>query len=147
IGPSTMPTTSGIQEQVTREELFNEAVNLLYICDFPPSNFAGGQILMSRLLRDYPPDRIVVLTSSRYLSVSPKEGRLLRTELSIPAVTVPSRPRGLPTITTASPTTKASELPRSRTERLKPAILTIARSRRSSVARTEMESKMSPVAV
>jgi glycosyltransferase involved in cell wall biosynthesis len=76
MGPSTMPATSGIQDQVTREELFNEAVNLLYICDFPPSNFSGGPVLMSRLLRGYPPDRIVVLTSSRYLSVSPKEGRL-----------------------------------------------------------------------
>jgi glycosyltransferase involved in cell wall biosynthesis len=84
MGPSTMPTTSGIQEQVTREELFNEAVNLLYICDFPPSNFAGGPILMSRLLRDYPPDRIVVLTSSRYLSVSPKEGRLACSHIAFP---------------------------------------------------------------
>src|ERR1039458_6411494 len=79
-----MPTTSGIQEQVTREELFNEAVNLLYICDFPPSNFAGGPILMSRLLRDYPPDRIVVLTSSRYLRVSPKEGRLACPHIAFP---------------------------------------------------------------
>src|ERR1035438_4054510 len=84
IGPSTMPTTSGIQEQVTREELFGEAVNLLYICDFPPSNFAGGPILMSRLLRDYPPDHIVVLTSSRYLRVSPKEGRLACPHIAFP---------------------------------------------------------------
>jgi glycosyltransferase involved in cell wall biosynthesis len=84
MGPSTMPTTSGIQDQVTREELFNEAVNLLYICDFPPSNFAGGPILMSRLLRDYPPDRIVVLTSSRYLRVSPKEGRLACPHIAFP---------------------------------------------------------------
>jgi glycosyltransferase involved in cell wall biosynthesis len=79
-----MPTTSGIQEQVTREELFNEAVNLLYICDFPPSNFAGGPILMSRLLRDYPPDHIVVLTSSRYMRVSPKEGRLACPHIAFP---------------------------------------------------------------
>src|ERR1035437_7068947 len=84
MGPSTMPTTSGIQEHLAREESFNEAVNLLYICDFPPSNFAGGPILMSRLLRDYAPDRIVVLTSSRYLSVSPKEGRLACPHIAFP---------------------------------------------------------------
>jgi len=79
-----MPTTSGIQEHVTREESFNEAINLLYICDFPPSNFAGGPILMSRLLRDYPPDHIVVLTSSRYIRVSPKEGRLACPHIAFP---------------------------------------------------------------
>jgi glycosyltransferase involved in cell wall biosynthesis len=79
-----MPTTSGIRKQVTREELFNEAINLLYICDFPPSNLAGGPILISRLLRDYPPDRIVVLTSSRHLRVSPKEGRLACPHIAFP---------------------------------------------------------------
>jgi glycosyltransferase involved in cell wall biosynthesis len=84
MGPSTMPTTSGIQEQVTRGDLFDEAVNLLYVCDFPPSNFAGGPILMSRLLQDYPPDRIVVLTSSRYLRVSPEEGRLTCAHIAFP---------------------------------------------------------------
>ena len=50
----------------------NTAVNLLFMCDFPPSNLAGGSILMSRLLQDYPPDRITVLASSRYLHVSPE---------------------------------------------------------------------------
>ncbi|MHB8216507.1 MAG: glycosyltransferase [Candidatus Sulfotelmatobacter sp.] len=64
--------------QIDREEAeaAGEAVRLLYICDFPPSNLAGGSILMSRLLLDYPPHRIAVLTSSRYLRVSPQEGRL-----------------------------------------------------------------------
>jgi glycosyltransferase involved in cell wall biosynthesis len=79
-----MPTTSGIQEQLTREEFSHKGVNLLYICDFPPSNLAGGPILMSRLLRDYPPDRIVVMTSSRYSRVSPKEGRLACPHIAFP---------------------------------------------------------------
>ena len=85
MGPGTIPTTSGIQKQVAREDLFDEAVNLLYICDFPPSNLAGGPILMSRLLWDYPPDRILVLTSSRYVRISPKEGRLACPHIAIPA--------------------------------------------------------------
>jgi glycosyltransferase involved in cell wall biosynthesis len=79
-----MIATSGIQERLTREGSSEEAVNLLYICDFPPSNFAGGPILMSRLLRNYPPDRIVVLTSSRYLRASPKEGRLTCDHIAFP---------------------------------------------------------------
>src|ERR1700719_3870968 len=70
---------SGISSvQMGREDAkaAGEAARLLYICDFPPSNLAGGSILMSRLLQDYPPDRIAVLTGSRYLRVSPEEGRL-----------------------------------------------------------------------
>ena len=72
--------------QIDREEeqAAGQTVRLLYICDFPPSNFAGGPILMSRLLQDYPPDRVVVLTSSRYLSVSPKEGRLACPHIAFP---------------------------------------------------------------
>jgi len=60
------------------------AGSLLYICDFLPSNLAGGPILMSRLLQDYPPDRLVVLTSSRYLRVSPQEGRLACDHIAFP---------------------------------------------------------------
>jgi len=54
----------------------NTAVNLLFMCDFPPSNLAGGSILASRLLADYPVSRLLVLTGSMYIRISPKEGRL-----------------------------------------------------------------------
>src|ERR1700728_848126 len=87
MGPSTMPTASGMQEHLTVEASPDEAVNLLFICDFPPSNLAGGPILTSRLLRDYPAGRIVVLTSSRYLRVSPKEGRLACAHVAFPTTT------------------------------------------------------------
>lgn len=50
--------------------------NLLYFCDFPPSNLRGGTILLSRLLADYSPERITVLVGSYYDKVSPAEGRL-----------------------------------------------------------------------
>jgi glycosyltransferase involved in cell wall biosynthesis len=73
-----------MQEHLTVEASPDEAVNLLFICDFPPSNLAGGPILMSRLLRDYPSDRMVVLTSSRYLRVSPNEGRLICDHIAFP---------------------------------------------------------------
>jgi glycosyltransferase involved in cell wall biosynthesis len=52
------------------------AVNLLFMCDFPPSNLAGGPILISRLLAGYPVSRILVLTASRFFRLSPLEGRL-----------------------------------------------------------------------
>jgi len=87
MGQGTVSVASGIQGQVTREEVSEEAVNLIYICDFPPSNLAGGPILTSRLLRDYPPGRVVVLTSSRYLRVSPKEGRLACAHVAFPTTT------------------------------------------------------------
>jgi glycosyltransferase involved in cell wall biosynthesis len=61
-----------------------QAVRLLYVCDWPPSNFGGGPILMSRLLREYPPDTITVLTSTRFARVSPKEGRLECDEITVP---------------------------------------------------------------
>jgi glycosyltransferase involved in cell wall biosynthesis len=72
--------------QMDREEEkgAGEAVRLLYIGDFPPSNHSGGAILMSRLLQDYPPDRVAVLTSSRYLRVSPQEGRLTCDHIAFP---------------------------------------------------------------
>ena len=82
MGP--MPTASEMQGHLTSERPFAGPVNLLYVCDFPPSNFAGGPILVSRLLSDYPPDRIVVLTASRYLRVSPKEGRLACDHIAFP---------------------------------------------------------------
>lgn len=60
------------------------AVRLLYVCDWPPSNLAGGPILMSRLLSEYPPDAITVLTSTRFARVSPREGRLACDEIVVP---------------------------------------------------------------
>jgi glycosyltransferase involved in cell wall biosynthesis len=72
--------------QIDREEgkAAEETARMLYICDFPPSNLAGGAILMSRLLQDYPEDRVAVVTSSRYLRVSPEEGRLACDHISFP---------------------------------------------------------------
>jgi glycosyltransferase involved in cell wall biosynthesis len=58
-------------------------VNLLYVCDFPPSNLGGGPILMSRLLREYPSDSIAVLTSDRFRRISPSEGRLACDEVTV----------------------------------------------------------------
>ena len=49
---------------------------LLYVCDFPPSNLRGGTILMSRLLQDYPPERITILAGSAYTHSSPQDGRI-----------------------------------------------------------------------
>lgn len=60
------------------------AVNLLFMCDFPPSNLAGGSILISRLLADYPVSRLSVLTGSHYFRISPPEGRLACEHLVFP---------------------------------------------------------------
>ena len=79
-----MSGTSTVQMDREDEKAAAEAVRLLYICDFPPSNLAGGSILMSRLLQDYPPNRVVVLTSSRYMRVSPQEGRLACDHIEFP---------------------------------------------------------------
>ena len=84
MGQSAMPVASASQGHVSREGSFERAVNLLYMCDFPPSNLAGGPILTSRLLRDYPPNRMLVLASSRYLRVSPEEGRLACAHVAFP---------------------------------------------------------------
>lgn len=67
-----------------QEKAAPEAARLLYICDFPPSNLAGGAILVSRLLQDYPSDQITVLASSRYLKMSPQEGRLACDHIAFP---------------------------------------------------------------
>jgi len=71
-----MSGISTVQKDREEENATGKAVRLLYMCDFPPSNHSGGSILMSRLLQDYPSDRVAILTSSRYLRVSPQEGRL-----------------------------------------------------------------------
>lgn len=67
-----------------KERVAGQAVRLLYVCDWPPSNFGGGPILMSRLLREYPLEAIAVLTSTRFARVSPKEGRLECDEITVP---------------------------------------------------------------
>src|SRR3954469_18627963 len=66
------------------KQMSGQSVRLLYVCDWPPSNFGGGPILMSRLLREYPADTITVLTSTRFARVSPKEGRLECDEITVP---------------------------------------------------------------
>ena len=70
-------------EIICEEDVPAQVVRLLYICDFPPSNLGGGPILMSRLLSEYPPDSIAVLTSTRYARVSPQEGRLSCDEITV----------------------------------------------------------------
>lgn len=78
-----MPTASGMHKQLTPQGTCDAVVDLLYMCDFPPSNLAGGPILMSRLLCEYPPDSLTVLTSTRYARVSPREGRLSCDEITV----------------------------------------------------------------
>lgn len=39
---------------------------LLVLCDFPPSHFRGGTILMRRLLAEWPSKRLAVLASSQF---------------------------------------------------------------------------------
>lgn len=39
---------------------------LLYFCDFPPANSGGGAVLIARLLRDYPRDRLSGIVGSTY---------------------------------------------------------------------------------
>jgi glycosyltransferase involved in cell wall biosynthesis len=85
MGRSTIPADVGIREDQVQP--LYKAVSVLFMCDFPPSNLAGGPILLSRLLRDYPTDRIVVLSSSRYLRASPKEGRLGCDHIAFPTTT------------------------------------------------------------
>jgi glycosyltransferase involved in cell wall biosynthesis len=75
---------SSVQMCREGEKAAGEAARLLYICDFPPSNLAGGAILVSRLLQDYPSDQVTVLASSRYLRVSPQEGRLACDHIAFP---------------------------------------------------------------
>jgi glycosyltransferase involved in cell wall biosynthesis len=55
---------------------FVNSTNILFVCDFPPSNHQGGSILASRLLSDYPANRLTVLTGTAGSSAAPGEGRL-----------------------------------------------------------------------
>lgn len=85
-----MPTTYAessvaFSEPKTQEVVAKvEAVPILFMCDFPPSNLRGGSVLISRLLEDYPRNRMVVLTGSYYDKVSPLEGRLSCKQIVFP---------------------------------------------------------------
>jgi glycosyltransferase involved in cell wall biosynthesis len=61
------------------------AVNLLYICEFPPCNYHGGAILMHRLLKDYPPDRLIVFTSRNGLQAARVPDRLTCRHVAFPS--------------------------------------------------------------
>lgn len=52
------------------------AAELLYVCDFPPSNDSGGPILMKRLLQEYAPDHVIVFTNSEAFRVCQPADRL-----------------------------------------------------------------------
>lgn len=56
--------------------MYNNLPNILYLADFPPSNLNGGSILFSRLLGDYPINKILIITGSTYVKLSPTEGRI-----------------------------------------------------------------------
>ncbi len=49
---------------------------LLYFVDFPPSSHGGGESIMSRLLGEYPPGKIIMLVGSKAMRRISKEGRL-----------------------------------------------------------------------
>ena len=76
---------SSAQLQQETEVAAAPAVNLLYICEFPPCNYHGGAILMHRLLKDYPPDRIVVFTTKSGLQASPVPDRLTCRHVAFPS--------------------------------------------------------------
>lgn len=65
--------------------------HLLLLYDFPPSNAWGGLILIGRLLADYPPDKITILTSSYAHKAYPENGRLHCDHITFPV----TRPRRL----------------------------------------------------
>ncbi len=75
-----------IQVQPERELAGTPAVSLLYICEFPPCNYHGGAILMHRLLKDYPPGRIIVFTSKPGLEASRVLDRLSCQHRTFPSV-------------------------------------------------------------
>jgi len=75
---------SRAQLQPEPELAATPAVNLLYICEFPPCNYHGGAILMHRLLENYPPDRIIVFTSRRGLQTSRVSDRLTCRHVAFP---------------------------------------------------------------
>lgn len=57
---------------------------ILFICDFPPSNHQGGSILASRLLGDYPAGSLTIVTGTAGFNASPAEGRLNHLHILFP---------------------------------------------------------------
>ena len=60
--------------------------NILFVCDFPPSNHQGGSILAARLLADYPVDRLTVMTGTAGLKAAPREGQLRCRHILFPTI-------------------------------------------------------------
>lgn len=56
----------------------------MFIAEYPPSNLGGGPTLMSRLWKDYPKDRLTIVTTSFYDSVAPEEGRVDSKRITLP---------------------------------------------------------------
>lgn len=82
--PTTYAESSVAFSEARTREVVAEVVPILFMCDFPPSNLRGGSVLISRLLEDYPRNRMVVLTGSYYEKVSPLEGRLSCKQIVFP---------------------------------------------------------------
>lgn len=57
---------------------------ILFVCDFPPSNHQGGSILASRLLTDYPANSLTILAGTTGFNASPREGRMDRLHVLFP---------------------------------------------------------------
>ena len=85
-----MSTTYADRDRASPEDALSDAReasecgHVLYICDFPPSNYRGGTVTMSRLLGGYPAERLTVLSSSYENSIAPKDGRLSCQHLIFP---------------------------------------------------------------
>jgi hypothetical protein len=57
---------------------------IIFVCDFPPSNHQGGSILAARLLADYPADSLTILTGTTGFNASPPDGRPERRPILFP---------------------------------------------------------------
>ena len=79
--------------QIDREEekAAGQAVRLLYICDFPPSNLHGGAILLKRLLEGYPVECLTVITSGQGMTASKPSDRLGCRHIAFPVLGVSRR--------------------------------------------------------
>ena len=60
------------------------APKVLFMCDFPPCNYLGGPVLISRLFMGYDYDSLTVLTSSYTLKLYPHDGRLSCKHIGFP---------------------------------------------------------------
>jgi len=66
--------TAHLKDAIAR--LKGESVNAMFVCDFPPSNFRGGPLLISRLLSMYPTESLLVVSGSHLNRLSPPDARL-----------------------------------------------------------------------